>query len=65
MTFIGKTKHFAKWARQTGVTDLALSNAVREMEAGLIDADLGGGLVKKRLLRIYHESGKLMEVPYD
>lgn len=29
----------------------SLCTAVREMEAGLIDADLGGGLVKKRVGR--------------
>ncbi len=35
--------------RKTGVTDQNLAQAVREMEKGLIEADLGGGIVKKRL----------------
>lgn len=44
-----KTRHFARWARKSGLTDEALCAAVVEMSAGLIDADLGGGLVKKRV----------------
>lgn len=35
--------------RKTELTDLALCGAVAEMAQGLIDADLGGGLVKKRI----------------
>ncbi len=35
--------------RKTGLTDAALCKAVQEMAAGLIDADLGGGVVKKRV----------------
>jgi len=35
--------------RKTGLTDKALCTAVSEMESGLIDADLGGGVVKKRV----------------
>lgn len=35
--------------RKTEVTDAALCKAVEEMTAGLIDADLGGGVVKKRV----------------
>ena len=31
------------------MTDTALCDAVKEMEQGLIDADLGGGVVKKRV----------------
>lgn len=49
MSFIGKIKPFAKWARQAGLDDRSLRHAVEEMEAGLIDADLGGGVVKKRI----------------
>lgn len=44
-----KTRHFARWMRKTELTDAALCDAVREMSQGLIDADLGGGLVKKRV----------------
>lgn len=49
MHFIGKTKHFAKWAKKAGLSDQALRTAVSEMEEGLVDADLGGGVVKKRV----------------
>lgn len=35
--------------RKSGLTDRALCQAVDEMVAGLIDADLGGGVVKKRV----------------
>lgn len=35
--------------RKTGLSDKALCMAVSEMESGLIDADLGGGVVKKRV----------------
>jgi hypothetical protein len=40
---------FARWARKEGVTDRALLVAVAEMESGLVDARLGGGLFKKRV----------------
>lgn len=35
--------------RKTALTDPVLCAAVSEMERGLIDADLGGGVVKKRV----------------
>lgn len=35
--------------RKTGLSDGVLTMAVEEMARGLIDADLGGHLVKKRL----------------
>jgi hypothetical protein len=35
--------------RKTELQDGALCAAVSEMERGLIDADLGGGVVKKRI----------------
>lgn len=35
--------------RKTELTDSALCAAVAEMTQGLIDADLGGGVVKKRV----------------
>ena len=35
--------------RKTELTDRALCQAVEEMARGLIDADLGGGIVKKRV----------------
>ena len=44
-----KTRQFYRWANKIGLTDKALNHAVSEMISGLIDADLGGGLVKKRI----------------
>jgi hypothetical protein len=44
-----KTKHFARWMKKTELTDEALCFAIDEMEQGLIDADLGGNLYKKRV----------------
>lgn len=49
MSRIFKTRHFAKWMRKTELTDLALCEAVAEMARGLLDADLGGGVMKKRV----------------
>ena len=44
-----KIKSFAKWASGDGLSDDALASAVVEMEKGLIDAKLGGQVVKKRV----------------
>lgn len=38
-----------RWMRKTELTESALCLAVAEMSGGLIDADLGGGVVKKRV----------------
>jgi hypothetical protein len=46
-----KLKAFARWARKEGIADSLLRVAVREMRSGLVDADLGGGLFKKRVAR--------------
>jgi hypothetical protein len=46
-----KLKAFARWARREGLTDMSLRVAVQEMRHGLVDASLGGGLVKKRVAR--------------
>jgi hypothetical protein len=46
-----KRKDFARWQAGERLPDAALCEAVREMEAGLIDADLGGFLYKKRVAR--------------
>jgi len=48
---IYKTKVFDRWANEQGLTDQSLCQAIGEMSAGLIDADLGGGLYKKRVAR--------------
>jgi len=46
---IFKTKLFTKRAAKEGVTDKILINAVNEMEQGLVDANLGGHVYKKRV----------------
>jgi hypothetical protein len=46
-----KTKPFARFANHEGIADEQLCDAVRRAEAGLIDADLGGGVIKQRLAR--------------
>ncbi|MBK1613219.1 hypothetical protein CKO44_07000 [Rubrivivax gelatinosus] len=51
MPQIFKRRDFARWQAGEKLTDAALCKAVQEMENGLIDADLGGGLYKKRLAR--------------
>lgn len=51
MTRILKRKHFARWQASEKLPDAALCQVVREMESGLIDADLGGFLYKKRVAR--------------
>ena len=46
-----KSKHFSRYARKEGIENTALADAIREIEEGLVDAVLGGGLVKKRVAR--------------
>jgi len=46
---IFKTKEFGKLALKESLTDQQLMLAVDEMESGLIDADLGSHLYKKRI----------------
>ena len=42
-------RSLARWMRKTELIDAALCGAAEEMARGLIDADLGGGVVKKRI----------------
>lgn len=51
MTSILKRKDFARWQAGEMLPDAALCKAVKEMEDGLIDADLGGFLYKMRVAR--------------
>ncbi len=44
-----KTKSFNRWALRTGLGDTALLTAVQEIAQGLIDGELGGGVLKKRV----------------
>lgn len=49
MRRIWKTRTFQRWLRKTLLTDASLLKAVEEMERGLVDADLGGSVYKKRV----------------
>ena len=42
---------FAKFARQEGIEDFQLVEAVVRATIGLIDADLGAGVIKQRISR--------------
>ena len=46
-----KTKTFARFARRERISDGSLCEAIRRAERGLIDADLGGGVIKQRVAR--------------
>ncbi len=46
-----KTKGFTRFARRHGIDDKALTEAIARAERGLIDADLGGGVIKQRIPR--------------
>ena len=46
---IYKTKEFHKWACGIGLSDTDLRAAVAEIEDGLVDANLGGNVFKKRV----------------
>ena len=48
MKRVFKTKTFSRWANKV-LSDSALCQAAREIEQGLFEADLGGGLCKKRI----------------
>ena len=51
MTIVLKRRDFARWQAGEQLPDATLCKAVQEMESGLIDADLGGFLYKKRVAR--------------
>lgn len=49
MKHIYKTRTFSRWMRKTNLDNQALLVAIEEMTQGLVDADLGGGIYKKRV----------------
>lgn len=51
MTRVFVTKVFARFARRATIGDRELCAAVEAAEAGLVDADLGGEVIKQRLAR--------------
>jgi hypothetical protein len=48
---IFKNKSFARFAKKADISDSALCKAIVNAEQGLIDADLGGGVIKQRVPR--------------
>jgi len=48
---IFKNKPFARFARKADLGDAALCKAIDSVERGLVDADLGGGVIKQRIAR--------------
>ena len=46
-----KTKWFMRYARQEKLEDHNLCDAIERAERGLVDADLGGGIIKQRVAR--------------
>ena len=48
---IFKRNPFNRFARKEKITDNTLIEVVAEIEKGLYEADLGGGLIKKRVAR--------------
>ena len=48
---IYKDVGFNRFARRQNITDKDLCDAIERAERGLIDADLGGGVIKQRIAR--------------
>jgi hypothetical protein len=46
-----KTRWFARFARSEGIADKSLREALDRAERGLINSDLGRGLIKQRVAR--------------
>ena len=50
-TRVYKNRWFAKFASREGIGDATLVAAVMRANQGMVDADLGGGLIKQRVAR--------------
>ena len=46
-----KTKWFARSVRRERIEDSTLCGAIERAERGIVDADLGGGVIKQRVAR--------------
>jgi len=46
-----KTKWFVRYASQERIEDQSLRDTIERAERGLVDADLGGGIIKQRVAR--------------
>ena len=51
---IFKNGWFERFARKERIADASLREAVQRAESGLVDADLGGGVIKQRVARAGH-----------
>jgi hypothetical protein len=47
-----KTKTFARFARKQSIDDATLRRAIENADRGLVDADLGAGVIKQRAARV-------------
>lgn len=50
-TRVFMSKSFHRFARNCGIDDASLLDAVQRAEDGLVDADLGSGVIKQRIAR--------------
>ena len=49
---IFKTKWLARFTKRKRISDRSLVEAIERAERGLVDADLGRGLIKQRVARL-------------
>ncbi len=49
---IFKTRWLRRYARRERIADESLREAIERAERGLVDADLGGGVIKQRVARV-------------
>ena len=55
---IFKTKALARFTKRERISDTSLTEAIENAERGLVDADLGGGVIKQRVARLGHGIAK-------
>ncbi|MGH9575241.1 MAG: type II toxin-antitoxin system RelE/ParE family toxin, partial [Candidatus Acidiferrales bacterium] len=48
---IFKNRWFARFARDSNISDQKLCRVIGDAERGLIDADMGGSVIKQRIAR--------------
>jgi hypothetical protein len=48
---IFKTRWFTRFAHRKRISDQSLRDAIERAERGLVDADLGGGIIEQRITR--------------
>jgi hypothetical protein len=51
VVWIFKVKTLARFTKRERISDRSLCEAIEQAERGLVDADLGGGLIKLRVAR--------------